>query len=651
MTLDPLGKITRLSISALVLFLENLIGIPRPAKRLLVFVFDCVLLLQTIWIAYSIRMGVWEFWNDAILTFTAGSFLIMAPTFFLTGMYKAIFRYAGLGMLITIIKAFVVYTAGVMVVYSFWGFDGVPRTLGLLQPVLFFVAIAASRVVFRALVQDLMGRRTYGGALQRTLIYGAGRSGQQLANSCRNEPSIQLLGFIDDDVRLRGQRLDGSPVYHSADLDKLIRTHRPDDVILAIPSAGLRRRQEILRELAEHPVRVRLLPPFRGMLRGDVSFSDLRPIEIDDLLGREPVAPNHLLLSRTTAGKRIMVTGAGGSIGSEICRQIVALGASQLVLVDVSEYALYQIEAELRALLAQTPGSQRLQLTPCLANVAEAAEVMRLFTRWPVDVAYHAAAYKHVPLVESNVLAGVKNNVQGTLNMVRAADRYGLSDFILISSDKAVRPTNVMGATKRVAEQITLMQSANSSGTRFSMVRFGNVLGSSGSVVPLFRRQIELGGPITLTHSEVTRYFMSIPEAASLVIQAGGMAAGGEVFLLDMGQPIKIGDLARTMVRLSGLTVCDAACPDGDIQIHEIGLRPGEKMYEELLIEKNALPTRHPRIMKAVEGHAQSTAALDMIEQLCSSEDEGLALHLLSRLVPEFVHSREHVARQAAAGR
>jgi FlaA1/EpsC-like NDP-sugar epimerase len=433
-------------------------------------------------------------------------------------------------------------------------------------------------------------------ALPKALIYGAGISGRQLASAMTNSLDLRVTGFLDDDDRLHGHVLNGLPIYSPDDLPGMIEARGVTDVLLALPSVQRKRRNEILERMLNYHVAVRTLPSLGDLAQGRVTTSDLRELDIDDLLGREAVVPNHILLAKNTTGKVVMVTGAGGSIGSELCRQILKLDPIRLLLIDISEYALYTIHAQLESLYG---AANKIQLVPLLASVCNAERMREIISTWRPHTIYHAAAYKHVPLVEHNPAEGVRNNVLGTLTVAKAAMEQGISDFVLISTDKAVRPTNIMGASKRLAEIVLQALSAESTITRFSMVRFGNVLGSSGSVVPKFRKQIRDGGPITLTHAEITRYFMTIPEAAQLVIQAGAMAKGGDVFVLDMGPPVKVMDLARRMVELSGLVVQDETNPEGDIEIEITGLRPGEKLYEELLIGDNPEATSHPRIMKA----------------------------------------------------
>jgi FlaA1/EpsC-like NDP-sugar epimerase len=456
-----------------------------------------------------------------------------------------------------------------------------------------------------------------------------------------HDPRLFLFAFLDDDQRLDRQQLNGVPVYHSSRLGRLVDEHGIEQVLIALPQTSRKRRQEIVSELRKYRVHVKILPDFRDLMSGTVSVNDLREVQIEDLLGRELVTPNQLLLGRTVVGKTVLVTGAGGSIGSELCRQILSMGPEQLVLFEISEFALYRIERELREWCAAND-RESIKIVALLGSVIDAARLAYVFDTWRPDTVFHAAAYKHVPLVENNTVEAIRNNVIGTLEAVKAAERASVKDFIQISTDKAVRPTNVMGATKRAAEQIVQAHAEGCPSTNFSIVRFGNVLNSSGSVVPLFRRQIEAGGPVTLTHREVTRYFMTIPEAAQLVLQAAGLACGGEVFVLDMGEPVKIATLARAMIELSGLTVRSPENPEGDIEIVEVGLRPGEKLYEELLIGDAPKATRHKRIMMARESYIGRNELEPLLKCLGVERDRSRALSLLHEIVPDFDHRRDN---------
>ena len=628
--------------------LEKIAQLARWQKKTIVFLVDLLLCVQSIWIAYSLRIGVWVLWDIAVQKIVLVCLLTMIPVFILSGVYKAIFRYAGTGMMKTLVRAFIIYSVVVGFVFIIVGVDGVPRTIGVIQPVVFFIMVGFVRVAARYLMIDILGRNRFAGEVKNVLIFGAGSAGQQLAASMRSQPAMRLCGYVDDDRRLNGQRLDGDKVYWSGDLPKLIDERNITEILLALPRINRKKRRKIVDQIREFKVHVQTLPNMQEIISGKISFSDIRELDIEDLLGREPVLPNELLFGRTIVGKTILVTGAGGSIGGELCRQIAKSGARRLILLDLSEFALYAIEKELKNLMAGQDITG-LELIPVLGSVVDGDKMAEIFSMWKPDTVFHAAAYKHVPLVEANPIEGIRNNILGTKTLAAAAQAAQVKDFILISTDKAVRPTNIMGATKRAAEQV-VQNFADAGGvTKFSMVRFGNVLGSSGSVVPLFRKQIEQGGPITLTDRKVTRYFMTIPEAAQLVIQAAGMAKGGEVFVLDMGKSVKILDLAETMVRLSGLTVRGDNNPDGDIEIVEVGLRPGEKLYEELIIGSDPQTTQHARIMKAHESYLAADRLDELIASLMNCRDPKAAITLLKALVPEFMHERDNVKMEQAS--
>ena len=546
------------------------------------------------------------------------SVVIALPIFIASGLYRAIFRYSGLPAMVAVVRAMLLYGVAFASVFTFYGFTGVPRTVGLIQPLLLLIFVGASRAAARIWLGSLYHQHIQKTSLPQVLIYGAGSAGRQLASAMVNSFEMRVIGFLDDDERLHGNVLNGLPIYCPADLSEVLANITVTDVLLALPSISRQRRNDILSALSKHKLAVRTLPVFSDIVTGKVSMSDLRELDIDDLLGREPVQPNNSLLAKNICNKVVLVTGAGGSIGSELCRQIIKLGPAKLLLIEQNEFALYLIHQELeekhsvqRSLSAQsldTPNlidiiSEPLVFVPLLASTQDENRMRKIMSTWRPDTVYHAAAYKHVPLVEHNPAEGIKNNVFGTLHTAQAAADNGVKDFVLISTDKAVRPTNIMGASKRLAEMVLQALAADGAHleTKFSMVRFGNVLGSSGSVVPRFRQQIRDGGPITLTHNEVTRYVMTIPEAAQVVIQAGAMSTRGDVFVLDMGEPVKIIDLAKRMIELSGLTLKNEQMPDGDISIEIIGLRPGEKLFEELLIGNNPESTGHPRIMTAHE--------------------------------------------------
>ena len=585
-------------------FVAPLLVLPRATKQVLVLGLDAFMCGLTVWLAFCLLTGHWVLldafgWMAVWLSLT-----LALPVFAVTGLYRAIFRFAGWDALMAVIKAIVIYGAFYVAVLAMLGIPGVPRTLGMLQSILLLLAVGASRTLARYWFSGLYLSQRNSKDLPKVLIYGAGSAGRQLAAAISNGMQMRAVGYLDDDQHLHGQVLNGINIYNPRQLSTWVRQLDVSDVLLAIPSASRQRRNEILEVMRAAKVSVRTLPGLMDLAQGRVQVSDLRELDIEDLLGRIVVPPDPQLLDKNIRGKVVLVTGAGGSIGSELCRQIIKSAPAKLLLVELSEFALYAVHQELQALLLNET-VPCVELLPLLASVRDEDRMREIVSTWKPHTVYHAAAYKHVPMVEHNPAEGLKNNVVGTWTTAKVAAEHGVQDFVLISTDKAVRPTNIMGASKRVAEMVLQAMAAASAAqgwtTRFAMVRFGNVLGSSGSVVPLFRRQIKEGGPITLTHADITRYFMTIPEAAQLVIQAGAMAGGGDVFVLDMGESVRIIDLARRMVELSGLRVKDEQCPDGDIELQITGLRPGEKLYEELLIGDNPELTQHARIMKAHE--------------------------------------------------
>ena len=601
------------------------------------------------WLAFTLRLEALHTPEGAQWLVFGLAPVLAIPVFVTRGLYRAIFRYTGIKALITTGKAVALYGALLFTTLLFAQWEDVPRSVGLLQPLIFLLLVGASRALGWLWLAGAPGKSP-----QRLLIYGAGRAGAQTAAGLVSTPQYQLVGFIDDDPAKLGQSIDGVQVYGLASLSKLVHKQQVTDILLAVPSASRQRRHQIIESIRQLPVRIRTLPGLSDLASGRVTMADFQELDVEDLIGREPVAPNSELIGRNLANQTVMVTGAGGSIGSELCRQIVRERPATLLLVDHSEYALYSIHQELLAL--KEKGLHNCTLVALLTSVGAADRLDIIFRTHRPSSVYHTAAYKHVPMVESNPGEGVLNNVFGTLNVVRLALAHGAKHLVLVSTDKAVRPTNIMGASKRIAEQILQAVSAANQmpfadcdqkesqppwlcPTRLSIVRFGNVLGSSGSVIPLFRQQIAAGGPITVTHPEVTRYFMTIYEAAQLVLQAGAMAEGGDLFLLDMGAPIRIEQLARRMVALSGLTVRDDSHPNGDIKILFTGLRPGEKLYEELLISDNPLATQHPRILRAREEYKPWPALAKLLEQLQNSakaNDTAALKKVLRELVPGY---------------
>jgi FlaA1/EpsC-like NDP-sugar epimerase len=578
-----------------------ILSLPRLAKRLLVFGVDASLCVLTVWLSYYLRMGEFVSLLGEPLIAVSISLILALPIFVVKGLYRAIFRYSGWPALLTVANACLIYGLAYASIIVTMGFQGVPRTLGFIQPILLLFFIGLTRATASYWLGNSYRQQLKLGTVPRVLIYGAGSAGRQLSAALLNSHQMRVVGFIDDSKELQGQVLNGVKIFPPDEISSLANSLNISDVLLALPSVSRQRRNAILDLISKSKLAVRTLPSVTDLAQGKVTASDIKELDIEDLLGREPVAPDTQLMSENITNKIVLVTGAGGSIGSELCRQILLHSPVTLVLLEQNEFSLYRIEQELRSKLSQVTHTK---LVPILASVRNEVRIHDVMQSYCPHIVFHAAAYKHVPLVEENPAEGIDNNVFGTYVVAQAAKNARVSRFVFISTDKAVRPTNVMGATKRLAEMILQAMAEHSNqekGTIFSMVRFGNVLDSSGSVVPLFRKQIHNGGPVTVTHADVTRYFMTIPEAAQLVIQAGSMARGGEVFLLDMGEPVRIAELAKHMIELSGLEVKDDQNPEGDIAIEITGLRPGEKLYEELLIDNHSSSTKHPKIFKANE--------------------------------------------------
>ncbi|MFZ4792191.1 MAG: polysaccharide biosynthesis protein [Candidatus Competibacteraceae bacterium] len=594
--------------------LESLLNLPPPARRLLLVIGDALAVLVAVWASFAIRLGEW--WPDMlqeVLWLFPLAVVTLIATFTLIGLYRPILRYADESLLYTIVLG---VSAGILLLMAMWVFlrEGlVPRSSWLIGWLVLIALVGGGRLLLRRVL-----RRRFRRATIRTpvLIYGAGEAGAQLVHALRYSTEFEPVAFVDDNKQLWGSVVLGLKVRAPFKLSRLTTRYDARLILLALPSASHRRRREILETLAGVPVRVLALPTLAELTSGARRIDEFREVGVEDILGRDSVQPHPALLRARVSGKNVMVTGAGGSIGAELCRQILALRPRRLVLFERSEYALYAIEQELGAMTANMGYPPPVDLIPLLGSVVHRRRLQVVMERFAVQTVYHAAAYKHVPIVEHNPIEGVRNNVFGTRYAAEAAVAAGVETFVLISSDKAVRPTNVMGATKRLAELILQGLAGEGSPTRLCMVRFGNVLDSSGSVVPLFREQIRKGGPVTVTHPEVERYFMTIPEAAQLVIQASAMAQGGDLFLLDMGEPVRILDLARRLIRLSGLTVCDAEHPEGDVEIGFTGLRSGEKLREELLIGLDDLPTEHPMIRRAREDHPPWPVIREVLERL-----------------------------------
>jgi FlaA1/EpsC-like NDP-sugar epimerase len=614
--------------------MQFILALPRLKKQIIAMAVDAVCLPLTFILAIWLRYDGF----DASLFFhyfwlITGAPLLSIPIFIRLGLYRAVIRYIDQ-------KIISIVVIGVTLSVLSLAFIGVMTHIMALSRAVFgiywagaILYVGASRLLARAY---LVGVDRNDDAIA-IAIYGAGKAGVQLATALRSSDEYACVAFIDDNRNLQGSSIAGIKVSASEKLSDLIRQFDIKEVLLAMPSITKARQKQVLDQLEQYKLRIKVTPSINSLVNGELRVQDIRDVEIEDLLGRDAVEPDARLMSNCIAGKSVMVTGAGGSIGSELCRQILRQKPAHLILLEMSEFALYSIEQELSSLRLALNLS--CEITPFLCNIHDVAKLDKIFKSYHVNTVYHAAAYKHVPLVEHNPIEGIRNNVFGTLQLAQAAIAAQVNHFVLISTDKAVRPTNVMGATKRLAELILQACSRRQDVTRFCMVRFGNVLGSSGSVVPLFRKQIMQGGPITLTHPEITRYFMTIPEAAQLVLQAGGMGEGGDVFVLDMGEPVRIIDLARRMVHLCGLEVKSEASPEGTIEIQHVGLRPGEKLYEELLIGDNVEKTNHPLIMRAQE----SEIAWDVLQQqlhkldaACIAFNHEQVRDLLKELVVEY---------------
>ena len=614
---------------------------PRAGKRLAVVALDAALGLLATWLAFSLRLDTLHRPLDAQWWVYGIGPALAIPVFVKFGLYRAIFRYTGQAALIATAKAVTIYAAILFAVLVWQKWPSVPRSLGILQPLIFLILVAISRSWARFWLAAMTpGRQKSEG---RMLIYGAGTAAVQTATALNISGQYTLLGYLTDDLSMAGRSINGVRVESSSRVAELVQNLEITDILLALTSATRARRNEIIQSLQYLPVHIRTLPNWADLASGRISVQDFRELDVEDLLGRDPVQPDIALLANHLSSQVVLVTGAGGSIGGELCRQIVLQEPKQLLLLDHNEFGLYSIHQELQAMCAAS--ALEVVLTPLLASVANFPRVLAICQTYRPATIYHAAAYKHVPMVEFNPGEGISNNVMGTLKMAQAAMQSGVGRFVLISTDKAVRPTNIMGASKRMAELVLQalanQTSATIAGTAtcLTMVRFGNVLGSSGSVVPLFRKQLAAGGPLTVTHPDVTRYFMTIPEAAQLVLQAGAMAHGGDVFLLDMGEPVRIIDLAQRMIKLSGLTVKDAANPNGDIAVEITGLRPGEKLYEELLIGDNPEPTDHERIMKAHEQFlpwGELEPLLDELEKAAATDNLPVLHEILHRCVQGF---------------
>lgn len=618
--------------------IKQFLSLPRWQKQLIAVATDLALLFAAFWSALAVRFETFMPDMDAYGWQLAVAPFLAIPIFSRLGLYRAVIRFmedrvvfvvaGGVTLSVLLLAALIALTHS----------QGLSRGVLVIYWVLAIAYVGVSRFMARSYFLHAERRET---PRTRIAIYGAGSAGTQLAYALRASKEYRPVLFFDDNPVLQKTEVAGLRVHSPADLGSVVKARQVDELLLAIPSASRAHRLEIIDRLENLQCKVKIVPGMAAVVSGKVVDDAIREVEIEDLLGRESVTPDPLLLRHCITGKVVLVSGAGGSIGSELCRQIVHLQPSRLVLMELSEYALYAIEQELHDLCGRM--EPKIELVALMGSVTQQHRNEMVMARFGVQTVYHAAAYKHVPLVEQNPIEGLRNNAVGTRRMAEAALAAGVETFVLISTDKAVRPTNVMGASKRLSELILQALARRCGDTRFCMVRFGNVLGSSGSVVPLFRKQIAAGGPITLTHADITRYFMTIPEAAQLVIQAGSMGQGGEVYVLEMGKPVRISDLARRMVHLSGLEVLDEEHPDGDIAIEIVGLRPGEKLYEELLIGENVEGTSHPLIMRAYEHELDwehLDALLDKMDEASRALDYERVLALLGELVEEYAPAR-----------
>jgi FlaA1/EpsC-like NDP-sugar epimerase len=615
---------------------KSALSLPRFAKQTVAIIVDLSLCILSTWFAFYLRLDQFITIKEVATSAVVVSVGLALPVFWLLGLYRTIFRYSGLNIVFSVSIALLVYGFLYFLVFGVYGVVGIPRSIGVIQPMLLFFAIISSRLLIKYL---LGGNYLFKDKFQfskKVLVYGAGSAGRQLVSSLANSVEFKVVGFLDDDNLLHGQVLQGQNIYSPLKISDLIESKEAQLVLLALPSISRFRRNEILKNLSQYELQVQTLPTITDIIQGRVTVSDIKDLDVDDILNRDQVLPNSELLTKNITSKVVSITGAGGSIGSELARQIAKLKPEKLLLLELNEFALYKIYEDLKIV------NENLKIIPILINVQDQTKISKIFKTFKVDTVYHAAAYKHVPIVEENISESIKNNVFGTLAVLKAVISESVKNFVFISSDKAVRPTNIMGASKRLAELCVqgLYHNAKNNKTKMSIVRFGNVLESSGSVIPKFKKQIKEGGPITLTHSDVTRYFMTLNEASQLVIQAGAMSEYCDVFVLDMGESVKIKDLIYRIVKLSGLTVKDGNNKEeGDIEIKTIGLRPGEKLYEELLLGDNPQKTLHPKIQKAQDPFIpfnQLEIDLNILKTLLDQNKVTEVKEILSKIIKAY---------------
>jgi FlaA1/EpsC-like NDP-sugar epimerase len=603
----------------------------RLSKKLFVIFFDCLICLLTVWLSYCLKFEKFVFLEEvSIWAFLLSSSLVLS-IFLISGPYNIIFHRSGLASFKTLSLALVVYFVSFAAIVTFFPALEIPISVGFVQPLIFFCLLTISRAIPRVWIDQTAGKKQ----LRKIAIFGAGESGYRLGLQLINHKTMELVAYFDDDKSLQNQYLNGVKIHPPTKLDEVSKAKNIDEVFLSIPSVGRARRSELVSRIRNCGVSIREIPTIGELVAEKMSLPSLQDLDLGYILGRGISLPRKELLEKNILNKVVVVSGAGGSIGSELCHQIHQWKPRRLILVEQNEFALYEIHRSLTEIVS----NEHIEIIPLLLSVTDREGMRQMMGRYRPDTLYHAAAHKHVPLLEMNALAAIKNNVFGTLITVETSIEFHVSNFVLISSDKAVRPTNVMGATKRIAELIVQAQAKSQIETTLSMVRFGNVLGSSGSVIPKFIEQLKRGGPLTVTHPEVTRYFMTIPEAAQLVIQAGGMAQGGEVFVLDMGPSVKIINIAKKVIEFSGFSVRDEKNLNGDIEISITGLRPGEKLHEELLIDNRPEPTEHPSIMQSFEESIDLKNLIPKLERLeieVNIHDEKSARETLSCLVPDF---------------
>ena len=615
-------------------FSTSILSLHRYSKRTIAIITDMALCVLCTWIAFILRLEEIILLKDFSFYSALISIMIAIPIFWLFGLYRTVFRHNSLSIIFTILVSSFVYGLLYFLVVGIYSIQNVPRSIGILQPMILFFAITSSRLGIKYIFNNNYNHKKFINK-KNVIIYGAGDAGRQLAIALENSPEFKIVGFLDDDQQLHRQVLLGKTVYSLLQLEKLVQTKGISLVFLALPTIGRSKRNQIIEKLNQYNLNVKTLPSISEIVDGKITISDIKDLNINDLLNRDEVKANIKLLNENINSKVVLVTGAGGSIGSELCRQIIRLKPNKLILLELNEFSLYKICEELSNI------NKNLKIVSLLINAQDQKKLETIFETFKVDTIYHAAAYKHVPLVEENVCEGIKNNVFSTLAVAKASVIKKVSNLVLISSDKAVRPTNIMGASKRLSELCmqAIYNHNKDSSTHFSIVRFGNVLESSGSVIPKFKKQIKEGGPVTLTHKDVTRYFMTVTEAAQLVIQAGAMGKYSEVFVLDMGENVKIRDLIYKMIKLSGFTVKDSKNLNGDIEVKITGLRPGEKLYEELLIGDNPEKTYHEKIQKAQDNFIpfdQLKIDLDNLFTLLEDNKVTEVKNMLVKLVPSY---------------